>query len=159
MGRRFAVIAVSLLVFLAAACSGGPVRRISEPAASIQQLTVQADGHWSVSLRLQNYSSIPMRFDAIDLALRVDGQAAGALRDAPSLEIGPESADVIEVLMQPEPGARMLLADALAGGRGVGYEFDGRIDAAPADRGSARSYTVKRKSALSPAPGLPGVLR
>lgn len=159
MGRRFAVIAVSLLVLLAASCSSGPVRRISEPAASIQQLAVQADGSWSISLRLQNYSSIPMRFNAVDLALSVDGQAAGALRDAPALEIGPESADVIEVRMQPEPGARMLLADALAGGRGVGYEFDGTIDAAPTDRGSARSYPVKRKSALSPTPGLPGVLR
>ncbi|WP_133000820.1 LEA type 2 family protein [Luteimonas arsenica] len=159
MGRRFAVIAVSLLVLLAASCSTGPARRISEPAASIQQLAVQTDGSWSISLRLQNYSSIPMRFDTVDLALSVDGQAAGTLRDAPALEIGPESADVIEVRMQPEPGARMLLADALAGGRGVGYEFDGTIDAIPTDRGSSRSYPVKRKSALSPTPGLPGVLR
>src|SRR5690606_3602572 len=40
---------------LLAACSSGPVRRVSEPSASIQQLTVRADGSWSVDLRLQNY--------------------------------------------------------------------------------------------------------
>jgi len=158
MGRRILVF-MSLVVLLATACSSGPVRRISEPAASIQQLTVQADGSWSVDLRLQNYSSIPMRFEAVELAVTVDGQAAGSLGDRPGLEIGPESADVVSVAMQPAAGARMVLADALASGRGVGYAVEGHIEAAPADRGSARSYPVKRTSALSPAPGLPGVLR
>ena len=148
-----------LLAAILAACSSGPVRRVSEPAASIQQLTVQADGSWSIELRLQNYSSIPMRFDAVDLQLSVGGQAAGALRHRPGLEIGPESADIVTVPMTPESAARMLLADALAGGRGVDYAFEGSIEAAPADKGSARTWQVKRNSALSPTPGLPGVLR
>ncbi|GGK01552.1 hypothetical protein GCM10011394_08470 [Luteimonas terricola] len=135
------------------------MRRISEPAASIQQLAVQADGSWLVSLRLQNYSSIPMRFEAVDIKVSVGGQAAGALQHRPGLEIGPESADVVSVDMQPDSNARMLLADALAAGRRVDYELDGNIDAAPTDRGSSRTYKVERKSALSPTPGLPGVLR
>lgn len=159
MGRRITVLVLSLVVALAAACSSGPARRVSEPAASIQELAVQADGSWSISLRLQNYSSVPMRFDAVDLQVTVGDQAAGTLADAPALEIGPESADVVAVRMQPASGARMLLADALAAGRGVDYALDGTISAAPADRGNARSYPVKRKSALSPAPGLAGVLR
>ncbi|NLA66877.1 MAG: LEA type 2 family protein [Gammaproteobacteria bacterium] len=159
MGRGTTVLLALLAVLLAASCSSGPVRRISEPAASIQQLTVQADGSWSVSLRLQNFSSIPMRFEAVDLELEVGGQPAGALRHDAALEIGPESADVVEVALDPGSKARMLLADALASGRGVDYGFEGSIRAAPADRGSARSYTVKRSSALSPTPGLPGVLR
>jgi len=159
MGRRILILVAMLAVVLAAACSSGPVRRISEPAASIQQLAVQADGSWLVSLRLQNYSSIPMRFDAVDIGVSVGGQAAGALQHRPGLEIGPESADVVSVEMAPDSSARMLLADALAGGRGVDYALDGTIEAAPADRGAARSYKVARKSALSPAPGLPGVLR
>ncbi|MEN1940990.1 LEA type 2 family protein [Luteimonas sp. MJ246] len=158
MGRRILAF-TSLVVLLATACSSGPVRRISEPAASIQQLTVQADGSWSINLRLQNYSSIPMRFESVDLEVAVGGQAAGALRHAPALEVGPESADVVAVSMVPASSARMVLADALAAGRGVDYGLEGRIEAAPADKGSARSYKVTRKSALSPAPGLPGVLR
>jgi len=154
-------IRVSLLLALAlaTACSSGPVRRISEPAASIQQLTVQSDGSWSVDLRLQNYSSIPMRFEAVQLAVTVDTHAAGSLDARPGLAIGPESADIVSVAMQPSAEARMALADALASGRGVGYALEGSIQAAPADRGSARTYPVKRNSALSPAPGLPGVLR
>ena len=64
-----AVLAFACLVL--AACGGnGPVRRISEPAASIQQLTVRADGSWSVDLRINNYSTVPMRFDAASLAVR-----------------------------------------------------------------------------------------
>ena len=159
MGRRILVSMALLAIALATACSGGPVRRVSEPAASIQQLSVQADGGWSLSLRLQNYSSIPMRFDAVDLQVTVGGQAAGTLLHRPALEIGPESADVVEVAMQPDSGARMLLADALAAGRGVDYRLEGTIEAGPADRTSSRSYKVTRKSALSPTPGLPGVLR
>lgn len=160
MARRIHVFALALAATaLLAACSGGPVRRVSEPAVSIQQLAVQADGGWSVSLRLQNYSSIPMRFDTVDIGVTLDGEAAGRLVDAPALEIGPESADVIAIGMQPDALGRMLLADALAAGRGVDYVLDGTVTAAPADRGNARSYTVKRTSALSPAPGLPGVLR
>lgn len=158
MGRRILVLVASLAL-LATACSSGPVRRISEPAASIQQLTVQADGGWRLALRLQNYSSIPMRFDAVDLRLGVDGEAAGTLAHRPGVEIGPGSADVVEVALQPGSSARMLLADALASGRGVDYSLEGSIEAAPADKGSARTWEVKRTSALSPAPGLPGVLR
>lgn len=159
MGRRILTLVAVAAVVLVAACSSGPVRRISEPAASIQQLAVQADGSWLVSLRLQNYSSIPMRFEAVDIKVTVGGEAAGALQHRPGLEIGPESADVVSVEMQPGSSARMLLADALAGGRRVDYGFDGTIDAAPSDRGATRSYKVERKSALSPTPGLPGVLR
>lgn len=160
MAHRILLLAAALAAAaLVVACSSGPVRRVSEPAASIQQLAVQADGSWSVSLRLQNFSSIPMRFDAIDLGMTAGGESAGRLVDAPALEIGPESADVIAVALQPEPVARMLLADALAAGRGVDYVLEGTITAAPADRGAARAYDVKRTSALSPAPGLPGVLR
>jgi hypothetical protein len=159
MGRR-TLIALTIACLVLAACSTGPARRVSEPAASIQQLTVRADGTWSVDLRLQNYSSIPMRFDAVALEVEVGGdEAAGTLRHQPGLEIGPESADVVTVAFVPSSSARILVADALAGRRNLDYGLDGTIDAAPADRGNARSYEVERKSALSPVPGLPGVLR
>lgn len=159
MGRRILTLMAMATVVLLAACSSGPVRRISEPAASIQELAVQADGSWMVSLRLQNYSSIPMRFEAVDINITIGGEAAGALQHRPGLEIGPESADVVSVAMQPGSSARMVMADALAAGRRVDYAFDGTIDAAPSDRGASRSYKVERKSALSPTPGLPGVMR
>ena len=71
MNRAWQRTTLLLLCLALAACSGGLVRRVSPPAASIQQLTVNADGSWSVDLRLQNYSSIPMRFDGAELAITV----------------------------------------------------------------------------------------
>lgn len=58
-------------VVLLSACASGPPRRVSEPAASIQQLSVRADGSWLVDLRIENFSSVPMRFDAVSLAVTV----------------------------------------------------------------------------------------
>ncbi|NDK39592.1 hypothetical protein DT603_12140 [Pseudoxanthomonas gei] len=150
----------SLLLFsaLLAACAGGPVRRVSPPAASIQQLTVNADGSWSVELRLQNYSSIPMRFDSADLALTVADQAAGSLKGAPQISVGPESADVVSLPFKPTPAARMQIADSLAGRRPLAYALKGKLQATP-EEGKSRSFDIDVKNTLNPVPGLDGVLR
>lgn len=156
--KHLSVFALIVAVLLTA-CSSGPVRRISEPAATIQQLTVDADGNWSVEVRLQNYSSISMRFARLTLELDVGGTSAGTLEASPQLDISQESADVVIVALVPSTHARLLLADALAAGRGTSYLLEGNLSAAPADRGSARDYAVRHEGALSPVPGLPGVLR
>ena len=157
--NRLPVVFVALLVAaLLSACAGGPVRRVSEPAAGIQQLTVHADGTWTVALRIDNFSSVPMRFDAIDLALTVDGVAAGTVRGGAGITIGPESADVAELPLVPSAAARLRIADALASRRSVAYTLAGRLDATPEDRGT-RSFDIDRESAMTPVPGLPGVLR
>ena len=155
--KRLLVLSACLL-FLAA-CGGGQVRRISEPTASIQQLTVAEDGTWSIELRLQNYSSVPMRFDGLRLEVTVADAAAGTLAATPALQIGGESVDITTLELAPSPQARLLIADALASGRGVSYVLEGTITAAPADRGGARDYRIRRAGSLGPAPGLPGVLR
>jgi len=143
---------------LLAACASGPVRRVSEPSAQVQQLTVRADGGWNVELRLQNYSSIPMRFDRVRLTLDVAGQAAGDVVATPALDIGPASADVVAVRMQPSTAAKLAVADALAAQRGVAYTLGGEIVAAP-EKKSQQTFEVEHRNSLSPAPGLPGVLR
>lgn len=153
------VVVALLLACLLASCASGPPRRVSEPTASIQQLTVRSDGSWSIDLRLQNYSSIPMRFEGVSLAIKLGEEDAGTLQHQPRITIGPETADVTTVTFTPNAGARILLADALADGRGVDYALEGTIDAAPDDREKVRSYEIERKSGLSPVPGLPGVLR
>ena len=140
------------------ACSSGPVRRVSAPAASIQQLTVHADGNWSVDLRLQNYSSIPMRFDTVKVEVRVGDQAAGTLQATPGLSVGPESADVVTVPFAPASEARIVVADALAGRRGLPYTLTGSADATPEDA-KVRSFDIDTRNTLTPVPGLDGVLR
>jgi len=149
-----------LMAVLVAACSrSGPVRRISEPSASIQQLTVGVDGQWSLELRLHNFSSIPMQFDAVSLTVQVGAEDAGQLDAAPMLTIGPESADVVTVSMQPPSAARIAIASALASGQGISYRITGTVDARPHDRDKPRRYDLQHASTLNPAPGLPGVLR
>jgi hypothetical protein len=151
-------LAAGAAALLLAGCASGPVRRVSEPAVGIQQLTVAADGGWAVDVRINNFSSIPMRFDAIDLKLVVGGQEAGSLSAQPALDIGPESADVVSVRLKPQAMARLQVANALASGQGIAYSLSGAVRATPEDS-RQRSFEVKRESGLSPVPGVPGALR
>lgn len=147
-----------LCTALLGACSDGMVRRVSDPAASVQQLTVNVDGSWKVELRLQNYSSIPMRYDTLRLDLGVGGEAAGSLQAAPGISIGPETADVVSVALRPSSSARMAVADALAGHRSLEYTLKGSIAATPEEK-KQHSFDIDTRNMLSPAPGLDGVLR
>lgn len=158
MNHRWGLASLLIVGTLLAACSSGPVKRVSKPAASIQQLTVNADGSWSVDLRLQNYSSIPMRFTSVNLAITTSGQAAGTLVAAPRISIGPESADVVTLPFKPTTDARMVIADALAGRRPMSYALKGTLDATP-EEGKSRSFDIDAKNTLNPVPGLDGVLR
>ncbi|MFC6838900.1 LEA type 2 family protein [Xanthomonas theicola] len=151
-----------LLVFctaLLAACGDGMVRRVSDPAARVQQLTVNMDGSWKVDLRLQNYSSIPMRYEGVRLDLDAGGEAAGVLQLAPGISIGPEAADVVSVALRPSSAARIAVADALAGHRSLEYTLKGSIDATPEDNKKQRHFEIDTRNLLTPAPGLDGVLR
>jgi hypothetical protein len=154
--RWLAACAATML--LLAGCVSGPVRRVSEPAVGIQQLTVGSDGSWSVEVRINNFSSIPMRFDAVELKLGVGGQDAGTVSAQPALDIGPESADVVSVSLKPQSMARLQVANALASGQGIGYSLSGTVRATP-ENGKQRNFEVKRESSLSPVPGIPGALR
>lgn len=152
-------VMLTMAVALLASCgTSSPVRRISEPAASIQQLTVRADGQWDVQLRLDNFSSIPMRFTTTDIQIAFDNGAAASVKVQPQISIGPESADVVSATLTPTAGGRARIASALADGRSLNYTLGGTLDAGPAD-GKSRTFEVERTSSLTPVPGLPGVLR
>ena len=158
MSHAWRIGLASVFLLALAACSSGPPRRVSPPSASIQQLTVNPDGSWKVELRLQNYSSIPMRFEGVDLAVSMGEQAAGQLKGAPGISIGPESADVVALPFAPGAAAKIMVADALAGRRTLAYALKGTITAVP-EEGKQRSFDVDARNTLSPAPGLDGVLR
>lgn len=148
----------ALALCLLAGCAGGPVKRVSEPTVTIQELEVRADGSWRLALRLQNFSSVPMRFERASLQVEVDGVDAGRLTAAPDIDVGPESADSAMVEFAPSAQARIAVATALAEGRSLPYVLEGDL-AATAREGRSRDYGVRRRSALNPVPGLPGVLR
>lgn len=156
--KRLATIVMAATCLLLAACATGPSRRVSEPAANIQQLTVRADGGWLLDVRIDNFSNVPMHFDALALALSIGDVPAGTLSARPGLSIGPETADVATVALAPTSAARVIVADALARGHNIHYTLEGSIDAG-VENGGAHPYQVKRSNTLGPVPGLPGVLR
>lgn len=158
MQRRFLLVSLVFFVGLVAACSSGPARRVSPPAASVQQLTVNVDGSWTVLVRLQNYSSIPMRFGNVDLQMTVGGVSAGSLIASTGIPIGPESADVATIAMQPASQARIAVANALATRRALDYTLVGTVEAAP-EESRSRTFKIDTSNSLSPVPGLDGVLR
>ncbi|MDX3932016.1 MAG: LEA type 2 family protein [Stenotrophomonas sp.] len=158
MLRRFRSILIVLSVLALAACGEKVVKRVSEPASSLQQLTVNADGSWKVALRLQNFSSMPMRFDDIALKLSVGDAEAGTLSAKPGVSIGGTSADVIELQLQPAAQARLIVADALASNHTLAYTLEGSVSATPEEK-KQRTFQINNRSTLNHAPGLPGVLR
>lgn len=158
--RLRTALTVALLAGIAvglAACNSN-VKRVSPPAASVQQLTVGANGNWTLALRLQNFSSMPMTFDSVDLQMQVGDQAAGTLSARPAISIGGTAADVINVELQPSSAARIVVADALAGNRTLAYSLKGTVAATPQEK-KQRSFDIDSRSTLNQAPGLPGVLR
>ncbi|ADV27033.1 hypothetical protein Psesu_1185 [Pseudoxanthomonas suwonensis 11-1] len=155
--RILPLIALGMGLVLLAACSG-KVKRVSPPAASIQQLSVERDGSWTVELRLHNYSSMSMRFEQVSLAVTVDEHPAGTLEASPAISIGPSAADTVRATLRPQPMARLAVADALAGRRELSYKLEGEVAATP-EEAKRRSFTLDANGTLSPAPGLEGVLR
>ena len=152
IGSFFAFLAVLVLL---AGCSRGPTRQINPPRASIQQLQVQADGQWLLTMRLQNFSNVSTRFASVNAQLVVGGQDAGAVVLSPTLTVGPESADVLTATLRPATGAKLVIASALAAGQPVRYALHGKIATAE----PSGSYDFSFDSTLNPAPGLTGVMR
>ena len=99
--RRTSLLALLAATVLLGGCGDGVVRRVSDPAVSVQQLTVKADGQWAVDLRLQNYSSIPMRFDSLKLDVSVAEQAAGTLQASPALSQASSRSVMAATLLSP----------------------------------------------------------
>ena len=87
--------------------------------------------------------------DAIGEQLRSYVEAGGF--KAVKMRVGAQDGAV------PSSAARIAMADALASHKSIDYALDGTI-AASAD-GKPRTFQVSRDNQLSPAPGLPGVMR
>ncbi len=156
--RPLLVLSLLAVTAVALTACNRTVKRVSPPAASVQQLTVQADGSWTLVLRLQNFSSMPMTFDSVNLQMQVADQDAGTLTASPAMSIGGVSADVVNVNLKPSSAARIVVADALAGNRTLSYSLKGTVSATPEDK-KQRSFDITGRSTLNQAPGLPGVLR
>ena len=135
------------LGILLAACGGGPVRKVHPSTASIQQLAVQADGSWKLSLRIQNYSTFSMHFSAIDAALSVDGKEVGTLKVAPDIDIVGNTGDVVDATFRP--------TTKVSFGTDIGYTLKGTIETSE----PKESFEFDTASRLTPVPGVPDTYR
>lgn len=155
--RRFALLALLLsLSLLLAACGDGIRERVFPPTVSLQEVAVRPDGRWSLKLRLQNFSNVPMRFDRVDATLKIATAQAGTIALAPGLSVGPESAEIIEHVLLPASAAANHVISASHRGGNVAYVLSGTIVSSEPD---SRRDEFEFKSQLSAVPGLPGVLR
>jgi len=147
MKLRNPILAITLLLFLGA-CGGGPVKRVWPPTASVQELSLLADGSWRLLVRVQNYSNVPMTFDLVEASVEVGGKAIGKISKSLDLDVSPESADVFETTLAPGS------AGALAG-KDFAYQLNGRITS----HDPKGDFPFEHSSRLSPVPGLPNTWR
>jgi hypothetical protein len=151
--RLVGISCVLAILALIAGCAGVIHRNVFPPRASIQQVTVQADGNWKIELRVENFSNVSTTVATVNAKIVLAGNDAGTVAASPSLRIGPESADIVETTLKPSPAAAQAIT-SLHGGS-VAYKLGGRI--VTSDPSGDYPYTFDGR--LSPVPGLPGVLR
>ncbi|MFC4729670.1 LEA type 2 family protein [Coralloluteibacterium thermophilus] len=159
--RRSGSPLVTFLFLLASAallsgCGSGEIRRIFPPQASIQQLDVESDGSWTLQVRIQNFSTVGMRFDRVQATLRLGDVEAGRIDIAPEMGIGRFAADVVEARLVPSQAASDRVVAALTSRGSVRYRLEGRIATGEPDR---RDFPFEFDSLLNPVPGLEGTLR
>lgn len=150
------LLSILVLALFLAACSSGPRKRIFPPTASIQELHATAEGPWRVQLRIQSFSNVPHTVSTLSARLRIGGVEAATLQLAPELTIGPQNAEVEEILLTPSPDAAARVNEALVAGRSVSYVLSGTLTSTAPDK---RRDDFTFEGQLWPQPGLPGVLR
>ena len=154
MRKLHAALALMLLALLAG-CASGPPKRVFPPQATVQEVRVQPDGKWAVQIRLQNFSTVPMRFSRLEATLAVNGEQATRISIDPGLSVGPGSNELVQHVFAPAAGPKAAVDQALANRRAVRYQLTGRI----ASSEPATDHPFDYQSALDPVPGLTGILR
>ncbi|MEO5624939.1 MAG: hypothetical protein ABIQ70_02880 [Dokdonella sp.] len=141
------LLASLIFASLLCACGGGPVRKVHPSTASIQQLSVLADGSWKLVLRIQNFSTFSMHFSALKAKLTIDGKDAGEITIAPDLDIVGNSGDVVE--------AALKTSLKLPASSEFAYQLKGSIDTSEPNE----SFKFDTASRLSPVPGVANTYR
>jgi LEA14-like dessication related protein len=139
-------IAALAVVTLLAGCGSGPVRRITPSQVSIQELSAQPGGQWKLTLRIQNYSTVPMTYGAIHGTLTVAGADVGTIDVRTDFDIPGNSADVVDTTVRASA--------ALPAG-----DLDYRIEGTITTTEPKEEFKFNRSSRLSPTPGLANTWR
>lgn len=146
---------LALLCALLAACAGGgPVKRVFPPEARVQELRIDGDSA-RLQLRVQNFSTMPSLLEGYSLSLEIADAPAVRLDGAPATALLPQAPEIVELAITLDPAALDRARRALQAGTALRYRLHGSLTVEPHGRPTPIDY----RSALSPVPGLPGVLR
>jgi hypothetical protein len=154
------VIPLLLLGLLLTAC--GPAKKsVFPPTLSIQQLAVQADGRWQLSLRIQNNSYGEMDFSSLDGQLQVADLVPVRLHASFKRDIPALAGDVLPLQILPTSAmTKALQAIAGKGSAGsLGYRISGTATAKPEQEKQPRDFDFSGNDWLSPVPGIPDTYR
>ncbi|MBX3701814.1 MAG: LEA type 2 family protein [Dokdonella sp.] len=132
----------ALLALLFTACGSSPSRKVHPSTASIQQIVVQPDGSWRITLRIQNYSTFAMHYSDVEAQLRIAGSDAGQLKFAPDIDIVGSNSDVVETRFRPATAIRLVGE--------IDYTLKGTLTTSKPDK----RFDFRMSSQLSPTPGL-----
>lgn len=161
MRKPVLTLATGIALLALAAC--GPVKKdVFPPLVSVQSVHLEANGHWDITLRVQNNSQVGMTFDALSLDMRLQDHPAGHIDTRPALWVPQMATDVTHVELQPQPdAARALAAIANKGSSAsVTYRLEGSVTAVP-EQGNKkpRTFKVSHHDWLSPVPGIADTFR
>lgn len=154
MTRRFVLLSMLAFVTLVGCAAGGPPKRVFPPEARIQELRLSPGGA-TVLLRVESFSTVPSTLDAVALTLRLGDGPDLPLSATPATALLPQAAEVIELPLALPDTERRRIEDAIAQRRALRYRLAGTLRVDPPGRDQPIDYD----SALSPAPGLDGVMR
>ena len=154
---RILLAALTFAALTLAGCTSFGTK-LQPPTASIQQLTVNADGTWAAVVRFQNYSyDTGMHVYAIDADLSLAGKPAGHLAFSPALDIPAMDADIATATFKPDAaGVAALLA---AKHNAIQYGLKGTLSVGKDSKGGAQPFKLDDKGYLSPVPGVSNIWR
>jgi len=148
------LLAVLALFVLVGCGTAGPPKRVFPPEARIQELRLQPGGAL-ILLRIENFSTVPATLERVALGLRLGEGVVLPLSASPGIRLLPQAAEVIELPLALPEAERQRILNAIAQRQALRYRLDGTLGVDPPGRDQRIDYA----SALSPAPGLEGVLR
>jgi hypothetical protein len=154
MARTPLIALFALATALLSACSAGPPKRVFPPEARLQELAIRNDGA-RLQLRIQSFSTVPSEVEAYALTLEIAGAEAARFDGTASTTVLPQAAEILAVDARLDAAAIARARQALSAGTALRYRLHGTITVEP----NGRAYPIDYSSALSPVPGLDGVLR
>lgn len=155
--RWIAPLALALALI---AC--GPARKsVYPPTLSIQQLVLQPDGAWRLTVRIQNNSYAGMDFTSLDAQLAMGDSVPLRVHGSFDRDIPAFAGDVVQVDVLPTTAmAGALTASVAKGSAGaLAYTLSGSVRATPEQEKAPRDFEFSGKDWLSPVPGVANTWR